>query len=111
MKYPRQPLGLAAALPVSRREMLHRMGAGFGTVGLAGMIAQDIHRNLNRGVTFLEGTGAYAQKRTKVILTVVSVIDLQKLKALILNQDRDAFVIINDTLAVLGNRFDPLDIC
>ena len=74
------------------------------------MIAQDIHYNLNRGATFLEGTGAYSQNKIKVILTVVSIIDLPKLKALIRNHDRDAFVIINDTLAVLGNRFDPLDV-
>ena len=74
------------------------------------IIAQDILYDLNRGVTFLEGTGAYAQQKKRVILTVASVIDLPKLKALILKRDRDAFVIINDTLAVLGNRFDPIDV-
>ena len=27
--------------PINRREMLHRIGAGFGTLGLAGIVASD----------------------------------------------------------------------
>ncbi len=67
-------------------------------------IARDILRKANRGVTFLKGEGAYTGRRREVIFTVAALTELPKLKDLIFDLDPDAFVVVNDTLEVLGKR-------
>ena len=56
------------------------------------------------GVTFLKGEGGFSHKQKNVIFTVVNMIELQKIKETILDLDPEAFVVVNDTLEVLGKR-------
>jgi uncharacterized membrane-anchored protein YitT (DUF2179 family) len=67
-------------------------------------IARDVLERLNRGVTFLDGEGAYSGKPKRVILTVTTLTDLPKLKEMIFSHDANAFVVINKTLEVIGQR-------
>ncbi|MBW2557822.1 MAG: YitT family protein [Deltaproteobacteria bacterium] len=68
------------------------------------LLAQEILKHLNRGVTFLEGEGAYTHKSKRIIFSIVSLTELARMKDLIFEIDPHAFVVINDTLEVLGYR-------
>jgi uncharacterized membrane-anchored protein YitT (DUF2179 family) len=68
------------------------------------LLAQAILKHLNRGVTFLEGEGAYTHKSKHIIFSIVSLTELARMKDLIFEIDPHAFVVINDTLEVLGYR-------
>jgi len=68
------------------------------------LLAQEILKHLNRGVTFLEGEGAYTHKSKHIIFSIVSLTELARMKDLIFEIDPHAFVVINDTLEVLGYR-------
>jgi uncharacterized membrane-anchored protein YitT (DUF2179 family) len=65
-------------------------------------IAEKILSCKGRGVTFLNGEGAFSKKEKKVIFTITSLTELPKLKEMILTLDPDAFMVINDTLEVVG---------
>ncbi len=67
-------------------------------------IADTILARQGRGVTFLKGEGAFTKKEKKIIFTITSLTELPKMKELILSLDPDAFVVVNDTLEVLGKR-------
>ena len=71
----------------------------------AGEIADKIIHKLIRGVTYLEGEGAYSHRDTKVILTVVKSHQLADLKQLVVDIDPDAFVIVQEAHQVLGDGF------
>ena len=68
-------------------------------------IAKEIHTRLNRGVTFLSGSGAYTGKAKNIILTVVHNYQLKRLEEAALTIDPEAFVITENTFNVLGRGF------
>lgn len=68
-------------------------------------IAEVILRDLNRGMTYLNGEGAYTQKERKVILTAIKKHQLAELKRLVSEIDPDAFVIVQEAHQVLGDGF------
>ena len=59
---------------------------------------------VNRGATFLKGEGAYTGKEKAVVFTVAPVTEIPRIKESIFQIDPKAFVVINDTMEVLGNR-------
>lgn len=67
-------------------------------------IANFILHQINRGVTLLKATGGYTGGDRPVILTVTTITELPRLKEEILKIDPEAFIIINETLEVLGKR-------
>jgi uncharacterized membrane-anchored protein YitT (DUF2179 family) len=67
-------------------------------------MAKEIFKKVNRGVTFLKGKGAYSGKERDVIFTVTTLTELPRLKDVIFAIDPGAFVVVNNTLEVLGNR-------
>ena len=67
-------------------------------------IAQHIIRDMHRGVTILNGQGAYSGKAEKILYTVITFRELAALKRLISAHDPDAFVVVSDTLEVMGQR-------
>lgn len=69
------------------------------------LIADDIFRKLDRGVTYLDGEGAYSGREKKVILSVVKRHQLADLKQLVVDIDTDAFVIVQEAHQVLGDGF------
>lgn len=68
-------------------------------------IAREIHTRFNRGVTFLNGSGAYTGKAKNVILTVVHNYQLKRLEEAALTIDPEAFIITENTFNVLGRGF------
>lgn len=73
-------------------------------------IADRIMKRVNRGVTLLQGRGAFSGKDKEVILTITTMTELPQLKELIFAVDPDAFVVVNDTLEVLGRRHGRLKV-
>jgi uncharacterized membrane-anchored protein YitT (DUF2179 family) len=60
---------------------------------------------LGRGVTEIEGKGGYTGEARPVLYTVITRLELAKLKAIVLEIDPGAFVAIQDVHEVLGGRF------
>lgn len=73
-------------------------------------VADFILHGIRRGVTFLKGSGGYSGEDRDVILTVTTLTELPKLKEAVFQRDPQAFVIINDTLEVLGKRHGRLKV-
>lgn len=71
-------------------------------------IAREILQSFNRGVTFLDGQGGFSHRPKKVILSVTTLTELPKIKEMVFSHDPQAFVIINNTLEVLGQRHGRL---
>ncbi|WP_010529682.1 YitT family protein [Lentibacillus jeotgali] len=59
--------------------------------------------NLIRGITVMNGYGAYTNNENKVLYTVITRYELALVKSLIKNVDPKAFVSISETSEVLGN--------
>ncbi len=72
-------------------------------------IAQEIVGKLRRGVTFLNGQGAYSNKDKKVLLCVIKRQQIASLKSLVKGIDPDAFVILSEANEVLGEGFGVYD--
>lgn len=68
-------------------------------------VAKVVGKELSRGCTFLEGQGAYSGKKTKVVLTAVKKHQIADLKALIVDIDPNAFIIVQEAHQVLGDGF------
>lgn len=71
-------------------------------------IASQILVKLHRGVTYLDGRGGYSGQEKKVILSVITLTELSKLKQMVFDIDPTAFVVVNDTLEVIGHRHGEL---
>ena len=61
--------------------------------------------DLDRGVTLLQGKGAYSGRDKQVILCVVSRSEMVEVKRLVRNIDNEAFLIVMDAHEVLGEGF------
>lgn len=68
-------------------------------------VADAIIQNLDRGVTYLEGEGAYTQNKKRVIYCIVTLNQLAKLKQIVHEIDYQAFMTVSDTSEVLGHGF------
>lgn len=68
-------------------------------------ISKAIIGDLQRGATFLHGTGAYSGNEKKIILTVVHNYQLKRLEERVLNIDPEAFMITENTFNVMGRGF------
>lgn len=68
-------------------------------------IGNDVLDKLHRGVTYLEGQGAFTGREKRVALIVVPNIQLKRLEEVVYNVDPDAFMIIENTFNVLGSGF------
>jgi uncharacterized membrane-anchored protein YitT (DUF2179 family) len=73
-------------------------------------IAQQMLARQHRGVTFLKGEGAYNGEEREVIFTITTLTEVPKLKEMIFEIDPDAFVVVNDTLEVLGKHHGKLKV-
>ena len=67
-------------------------------------ISNEILKKERRGITILEGRGAYTGKGKNVLYTVIAFRDLPRLKEMLRRVDPDAFVVFMDTLEVMGHR-------
>ena len=68
-------------------------------------IARSVMEEMGRGVTGLDATGLYSGTRRQMLCCVVSKKEISRLKELVREQDRKAFVIVSDVREVLGEGF------
>lgn len=70
-------------------------------------IAEAIMGQLDRGVTGLPVVGMYTQKSRRMLYCVVSQKEIVRVKDIVEELDRNAFVIVSDVREVLGEGFQP----
>ncbi len=68
-------------------------------------IADGIITDIGRGVTFLQGEGAYTGAPKKIVMVVVSMTQIAKLKIVVSTVDRNAFMLILAASEVMGRGF------
>ncbi|AVP53795.1 membrane protein [Clostridium tetani] len=71
-------------------------------------VSQWVMEALGRGVTFLNGEGAYTAKSKKVLYCVVSLSQLPQLKQMVKQIDNHAFISILDVSEVQGKGFKKI---
>jgi len=71
----------------------------------ADAVRRTILDDLDRGVTLLDGTGGWSGDPKKVILTMISSMQLKQLEELVYAVDPDAFFIVGSGFHVLGQGF------
>lgn len=71
-------------------------------------ISNRILAELERGVTFLEGKGAYTGANRPVLYCVVTRAEIATLKAIVNEIDSEAFMVIGTAHEALGEGFKPL---
>jgi len=67
-------------------------------------ISHEIMDKIQRGVTVIKGQGGYTGRDEQILYTIISFRELPQLKQLIRGVDPDAFVVVTDTLEVMGHR-------
>ncbi|WP_429890042.1 YitT family protein [Gottfriedia acidiceleris] len=68
-------------------------------------IGEAILFRMGRGVTYINGTGAYSGETTKVIYCVITRLEEAELKTIVDDIDASAFLAISDIAEVRGGRF------
>ena len=68
-------------------------------------IAEKVLKDLDRGVTGLNGTGMYTGENKTVLMCVLARREIPVLKSIVKEIDKDAFVILTDVREVLGEGF------
>jgi uncharacterized membrane-anchored protein YitT (DUF2179 family) len=88
---------------------------GGGTVRTAIIVTKEpetisnrVLDELERGVTLLEGTGAYTGTERPVLYCVISRAEVATLKAIVQEEDPHAFMVIGVAHEALGEGFRPL---
>jgi uncharacterized membrane-anchored protein YitT (DUF2179 family) len=88
---------------------------GGGTVRTALVVTEKCHEmadrvlaEMERGVTILEGTGAYTGETRPVLYCVVTRSEVQQLKTIVHEEDPRAFMVIGAAHEALGEGFQPL---
>jgi len=73
-------------------------------------IGDAILNRLGRGVTYINGEGAYSGEDKKVIFCVINRLEEAKLKEIVTENDESAFLAVADIAEVRGGRFKKRDI-
>lgn len=63
---------------------------------------------LHRGVTILEGKGAYSHQEKQVIMCVIKRTQIGELRRLVRSVDEHAFFVVSDAKNVFGNGFENI---
>jgi len=74
----------------------------------SGAIAAQVMQQMERGVTYLSGKGAYTGINHNILYCVISRPEVSILKGIVSEIDADAFVVIGQANEVLGEGFRPL---
>jgi uncharacterized membrane-anchored protein YitT (DUF2179 family) len=73
-------------------------------------IADYIMKKMGRGVTFLEGEGAFLHQRRRVVYAVITMPQLARLKFHVQAVDPNAFLVVADVTEVQGSGFKAVQI-
>lgn len=72
-------------------------------------VSDHVLKELKRGVTSLSGTGMFTGKSHSVLMCALTVTEVSHLKAVVYEQDPEAFVILTPAQEVLGRGFSSLE--
>lgn len=72
------------------------------------LINEIIGGSLKRGVTILEGEGAYSHHRKQIVMCVVRDNQIAELRRIVKSVDEHAFVIVTDAKDVFGKGFESI---
>ena len=67
-----------------------------------------ISGHMHRGVTILDGRGAYSGKEKQVIMCVIKRQQIAEIRRIIRTMDENAFFIVSDAKNVFGNGFENI---
>lgn len=67
-------------------------------------ISRQIMDRLQRGVTVVRGQGGYTGQKMHILYSVITFTELSRFKEMIHKIDPEAFVVVTDTLEVMGKR-------
>ena len=67
-------------------------------------ISREIMNRLQRGVTVVRGQGGYTGKELHILYSVITFTELSRFKEIIRKIDPEAFVVVTETLEVMGKR-------
>jgi uncharacterized membrane-anchored protein YitT (DUF2179 family) len=67
-------------------------------------ISHEIMDKLQRGVTIVHGQGGYSGKEMNILYSIITISELSRFKEMIHKIDPDAFVVVTETLEVMGKR-------
>ena len=67
-------------------------------------ISREILEKLDRGLTVIKGQGGYSGQQEQILYTVITFRELPRLKGTIRRLDPNAFVVVTETLEVIGQR-------
>ena len=67
-------------------------------------ISREILDKVGRGVTFIRGQGAYSGQDEQILYTIITLRELRRIKEIIRQVDPNAFVVVHNTLEVMGHR-------
>lgn len=73
-------------------------------------IASQIQEKVSRGVTYLDGTGAYKNKDVKVIYLICTPRELIQVKNIVKKEDNSAFIAVSDIAEIEGRGFKKIAI-
>lgn len=73
-------------------------------------LAHAIFAELHRGVTYLDGMGAFTKEKKKVLYCIVTSKEIAKLKVIVDEIDPAAFLTINDIVEVKGKGFKSVGV-
>jgi uncharacterized membrane-anchored protein YitT (DUF2179 family) len=67
-------------------------------------ISKQIMEKLQRGVTIVQGSGGYSGQQLHILYSVITLTELSRFKEMIRKIDPTAFVVVSETLEVMGKR-------
>jgi uncharacterized membrane-anchored protein YitT (DUF2179 family) len=73
-------------------------------------IARDINHRLHRGVTILDGVGAYTGQSSKMLLVLCRKQETSNILRVVREHDPDAFVSVGSVMGVYGKGFEEIEI-
>ena len=67
-------------------------------------ISREILQKIGRGVTIIRGQGGYSRQEEQILYTIITFRELSQLKRMTRRIDPNAFLVVSDTLEVMGRR-------
>jgi uncharacterized membrane-anchored protein YitT (DUF2179 family) len=67
-------------------------------------LSRHIMEKLQRGVTIVEGEGGFSRQKLHILYSVITLTELSRFKEMIRKIDPNAFVVVTETLVVMGKR-------
>ena len=71
-------------------------------------LEQEIFRELNRGITRLDSTGAYTNEKSNMLYILISKYEVAQLRHIVLKYDPQAFIVLNEGVTIIGHYIKKL---